>query len=188
MIEGQEKPSLEDLVHHGIKGMHWGVRKEYTRNDLTEDISGKEYRRRRLQIEAREYKTAEARRKAVQKKTGVKYWKSVKGAPLKGNGLAIKTKYSDDEIQKARANQLARKAERKSIENDGSREAIKRYNKLSSELQFSHDRVIANFKTRGERTVATILLGPVGSYRSGNTRGQVIRRTTERDTKYGFGD
>lgn len=188
MIEGQEKPSLEDLVHHGIKGMHWGVRKEYTRNDLAEDLSSKEYRRRRLQIEAREFKTAEERRKNVQKKTGVKYWKSVKGAPLKGNGLAVKTKYSDDEIRKARETQLARKAERKSIENDNSRESIKRYNQLSRELQDSPDRVIANFKTQGERTVATILLGPVGAYRSGNTRGQVIRRTVGRNTKYGFGD
>lgn len=31
MISGQEdKPSLDDLAHHGIKGMHWGVRKAGT--------------------------------------------------------------------------------------------------------------------------------------------------------------
>lgn len=188
MIEGQEKPSLEDLVHHGVKGMHWGVRKEYTRDDLTPDLSNREYRHRRLQIESREYKEAEARRKSVQKKTGVKYWKSVKGAPKKRNGLAIKTKYSDEDIHKARELQLARKAERKSIENDGSREAVKRYNKLSSELQFSDERVVANFKTSGEKAVAAILLGPMGAYRAGNSRRQVIRRTTARNTKYGFGD
>lgn len=28
MIVGQDKPSLEELAHHGVKGMHWGVRKE----------------------------------------------------------------------------------------------------------------------------------------------------------------
>jgi hypothetical protein len=27
-----EKPSLEDLAHHGVKGMHWGVRKARTGN------------------------------------------------------------------------------------------------------------------------------------------------------------
>lgn len=27
MIVGQEKPSLDELAHHGIKGMHWGKRK-----------------------------------------------------------------------------------------------------------------------------------------------------------------
>jgi hypothetical protein len=28
----EEKPSLEDLSHHGVKGMHWGVRKARTGN------------------------------------------------------------------------------------------------------------------------------------------------------------
>lgn len=30
MIVGQEKPPLDELVHFGIKGMHWGVRKGNT--------------------------------------------------------------------------------------------------------------------------------------------------------------
>lgn len=28
----EEKPSLEDLSHHGVKGMHWGVKKARTGN------------------------------------------------------------------------------------------------------------------------------------------------------------
>lgn len=28
IIVGQEKPSLEDLTHFGVKGMKWGIRKE----------------------------------------------------------------------------------------------------------------------------------------------------------------
>jgi hypothetical protein len=28
-IYGDEKPSLEDLVHHGVKGQKWGVRKSH---------------------------------------------------------------------------------------------------------------------------------------------------------------
>lgn len=28
----EKKPSLEDLAHHGVKGMHWGVRKARTGN------------------------------------------------------------------------------------------------------------------------------------------------------------
>jgi hypothetical protein len=28
MLYGEEKPPLEDLVHFGVKGMHWGVRKQ----------------------------------------------------------------------------------------------------------------------------------------------------------------
>lgn len=31
MIVGQEKPSLEDLVHFGVKGMKWGSRKQSSR-------------------------------------------------------------------------------------------------------------------------------------------------------------
>lgn len=29
---GHEKPRLEDLAHHGVKGMHWGVRKDKPRS------------------------------------------------------------------------------------------------------------------------------------------------------------
>jgi hypothetical protein len=28
VIVGQDKPSLEELAHYGVKGMHWGVRRE----------------------------------------------------------------------------------------------------------------------------------------------------------------
>lgn len=29
-LVGQDKPSLDDLAHHGVKGMHWGQRKTGT--------------------------------------------------------------------------------------------------------------------------------------------------------------
>lgn len=31
MIVGQEKPSLDELAHHGVKGMHWGRHRETVR-------------------------------------------------------------------------------------------------------------------------------------------------------------
>lgn len=41
-IVGQEKPSLEDLAHFGVKGMKWGQHKERT---PLEAVSGKANRR-----------------------------------------------------------------------------------------------------------------------------------------------
>lgn len=32
IIIGEEKPSLEDLMHHGVKGMKWGVVRNLQRN------------------------------------------------------------------------------------------------------------------------------------------------------------
>ncbi len=31
---GEEKPSLEELAHHGVKGMKWGHRKKHTTQDI----------------------------------------------------------------------------------------------------------------------------------------------------------
>lgn len=31
---GAEKPSLEELAHHGVKGMKWGHRKKYSTSDI----------------------------------------------------------------------------------------------------------------------------------------------------------
>lgn len=33
-FDGQDKPSLDDLVHHGVKGMKWGHRKKITTADI----------------------------------------------------------------------------------------------------------------------------------------------------------
>lgn len=33
-FDGQDKPSLEYLVHHGVKGMKWGHRKKVTTSDI----------------------------------------------------------------------------------------------------------------------------------------------------------
>lgn len=32
MIVGQEKPSLSDIAHYGVKGMHWGVIRDSAKN------------------------------------------------------------------------------------------------------------------------------------------------------------
>lgn len=44
-IMGQEKPSLEDLAHFGVKGMRWGVRKA---TDLTPDVLNRDFGKRAL--------------------------------------------------------------------------------------------------------------------------------------------
>lgn len=66
IIVGQEKPSLEELSHFGVKGMKWGVRKAVTGGEIREARKrlakqSKKYRQERRKVD-KTTKGSEARR------------------------------------------------------------------------------------------------------------------------------
>jgi len=52
---GEEKPSLEELAHYGVKGMKWGKRKKYTTQEI-HDARARQ-RSRFANLEAQVHKT-----------------------------------------------------------------------------------------------------------------------------------
>lgn len=83
-----EKPSLEELTHHGVPGMKWGVRKDRdsssgpTRKEARKEIAAVGKTARQTIKESRNAKTA-SERKAAAKKYETEVLKKIKSPEFK---------------------------------------------------------------------------------------------------------
>lgn len=139
----EEKPSLEEtLEHHGIKGMHWGVRKSSAQL-------------------ARERKDNTKYRKSTYDAT-----KRSKEGPIKLHYskdeilTARRVQQGRREVIKALDKKYGKDPKTKKY--IFSKEHEEAYNKLLN----SRERIVAQHKTRGEKITATLLFGPIGAYKT----------------------
>lgn len=128
-IVGEEKPSLADLMHHGVKGMKWGVVRNMQRNHALNKASRQ---RDRAAIKSHNAKIDAAHNKAIDAaRARVSSGKT--DAALK----SAKTKFKSD---------------KKTI---GSREARKKLNIAKD--KFNNDVAVANMTKTGRETTISIL-------------------------------
>lgn len=141
-MEVVSKPSVNELTHHGVKGMHWGVRKS-------------------------------PQQQRYEQKTGQQYRRSTFNATKRAPEGPIKKKYTKEEILTARRIQAGRREAIKALDSKYGKDPqtkkfifTKEHEKVYGQLLNSRERVIAQHKTTGEKVVATLLMGPIGTYKT----------------------
>lgn len=81
LLYGEEKPSLEELAHYGVKGMKWGQRKKYSTDQIKDARARQGSRVARINDQAHKLNLAEGKAKDAAAKKYVEMMKELQSHP-----------------------------------------------------------------------------------------------------------